>query len=156
MIYHYQSTPFVIELPDYEESEQPVVRALCTIDHETGIGGFLSKMPEGSSLYMNIFQRDNLKGSCNSALSDLIERMAENNAYDYSLVFVSTCNARHLIMGDVKHLESEIIRERFSSFPPGLNAIGFYGFGEMCPTGTRADRTAKNRFHNISFALCAI
>lgn len=156
VIYHYQSTPFVMELPDYEESEQPVVRALCTIDHETGTGGFLSKMPEGSLIYMNIFQRDNLKGSCNSTLSDLIEKMAGNNDYDYSLVFVSTCNARHLIMGDSKHLESEIISERFSSLPSRLNAIGFYGFGEICPTGTRADGTAKNRFHNISFALCAI
>ena len=156
VIYHFQSTPFVMELPDYEKDEQPVVRALCTIDHATGAGGFLSKMPEGSTIFMNELQRANLSESCNGALSNIIGKMAENTVYGYSMIFISTCNARHLLMGDAKDLESGIISERLCSLPPELNAMGFYGFGEICPTGTRADGTAKNRFHNISFALCAI
>lgn len=156
VIFHFQSTPFVMELPDYEKDEQPVVRALCTIDHTTGAGGFLSKMPEGSSLYLNVFQRDDLKESCNSSLSNLIGQMNENKGYEYSIIFISTCNARHLLMGDMKSLESDIIVEKLRNLPQGLNAMGFYGFGEMCPTGIKADGTVKNRFHNVSFALCAI
>ncbi|MCL2319228.1 MAG: FIST C-terminal domain-containing protein [Treponema sp.] len=156
VVYHFQSTPFIVELPGYEKDEQPVIRELCTIDHKTGAGGFLTKMPEGSTIYMNVFQREDLKESCRGALTDIIGKITESRDYQYSLVFISTCNARHLIMGDAKNLESEILSEKFSALPPGLNAIGFYGFGEICPTGTRADGTAKNRFHNVSFAACAI
>lgn len=156
VIYQFQSTPFVMELPDYEEDEQPVVRALCAIDHETGTGGFLSKMPEGSALYLNVLERDHLSLSCKGALSALAQKMNENKEYQYSMIFVSTCNARHLLMGDAKNLESDIISEAFRDLPPEVNVAGFYGFGEMCPTGIRDDGTAKNRFHNISFAVCAI
>jgi hypothetical protein len=156
VIYHFQSTPFVMELPDFEKDEQPVVRALVTVNHETGAGSFLSKMPEGSMLYMNEFRRDNLSKSCHEALTVITDKMAENKDYEYSMLFVSTCNARHLLMADDKSLESNILSEFLGSFPPDFNAMGFYGFGEMCPTGIRADGTAKNRFHNISFAVCAI
>ena len=156
VIYHFQSTPFVMELPDYEKNEQPVVRALSTLDHESGVGGFLTKMPEGSAIYMNMIQRENLNESCNGALADMIKKMKGNGDYVYSMIFISTCNARHLLMGDTKSLESDIISESLDGFPPGLNAMGYYGFGEICPTGTKLDGRAKNRFHNVSFALCAI
>ena len=156
VIYHFQSTPFIMELPDYGKDEQPVVRALCTIDHTTGAGGFLSKMPEGSAIYLNVFQRDNLSESCNAALTKLIDQMKKNKDYKYSMIFISTCNARHLLMGDVKNLEADIITEKLRDLTPELNAAGFYCFGEMCPTGERGDGTARNRFHNISFTLCAI
>ena len=156
VIYHFQSTPFVMELPDFEKNEQPVVRALCTIDHGTGAGGFLSKMPEGSAIYLNEFQRNDLSISCKTALSGLIEQMNENKDYSYGTIFISTCNARHLLMADDKKLESDILTDKLRELPPELNAMGFYGFGEMCPTGKKADGAAKNRFHNISFAVCAI
>ncbi|MCL2565723.1 MAG: FIST C-terminal domain-containing protein [Defluviitaleaceae bacterium] len=156
VIYHFQSTPFVMELPDFEKDEQPVVRALVTVDHENGAGSFLSKMPEGSMIYLNEFQRNELRESCKEALSNITKRMDENKGYKYSMMFISTCNARHLLMADAKNLESDILSEYLGPFPAELNAMGFYGFGEICPTGKRADGTAKNRFHNISFAVCAI
>ncbi len=156
VIFHFQSTPFVMELPDYEKNEQPVVRALVSINHATGAGGFLSKMPEGSVIYLNMFQRDDLSKSCNGALSSIIEKITENTGYEYSVMFISTCNARHLLMGEAKNLESDIISDKLSCLPPQCNAVGCYGFGEMCPTGERSDGRAKNRFHNISFAVCAI
>ena len=156
VIYHFQSTPFIMELPDYEANEQPVVRALVTVDHEAGTGSFLSKMPEGSTIYLNEFQRNELSESCKEALSNTLTHMDENKGYEYSMLFVCTCNARHLIMADSKDLESNIISDYLSKLPPEFNAMGFYGFGEICPTGKKADGTAKNRFHNISFAVCAI
>lgn len=156
VVYHFQSTPFIIELPDFEQNEQPVVRALVTIDHQNGAGSFLSKMPEGSTIYLNEFQRNELSESCKEALSNTTKMMRENQDYKYSMVFISTCNARHLLMADDKSLESGIISECFSGFPPEFNATGFYGFGEMCPTGKKPNGTAINRFHNISFAVCAI
>jgi len=154
VIYHFQSTPFVMELPDYGHNEQPVVRALCTIDHKTGAGGFLSKMPEGSLIHMDIIQKDNLIESCSSAMDDIVNEMAADTSYEYSTILVSTCNARHLIMGGASDLESSIISEKLKSLPASLNAVGYYGFGEICPT--TSDDKIKNRFHNISFAVCAI
>jgi len=156
VIYNFQSTPFIMELPDYEKDEQPVVRALCSFDHTTGAGGFLSKMPEGSSVYLSVLQRDNLKESCNGALAQLAQKMNMNRDYQYSMVFISTCNGRHLLMGESKDLESGIITESMKALSSDLDAAGFYGFGEICPTGIRDDGTAKNRFHNLSFALCAV
>ena len=156
VVFHFQSTPFVVELPDYEQDETPVVRALTTVNHETGAGGFLSKMPEGSVIYLNEFQRNELSESCKTGLTNVIERMQAQPDYEYSMLFVSTCNARHLIMADDKSLEAKTINEGLNAFPQGLNAMGFYGFGEICPTGIRADGTYKNRFHNISLAICAI
>ena len=156
VIYHFQSTPFVMELPDYVKGEQPVIRALVTIDHDTGAGSFLSKMPEGAMIYLNEFQRENLKASCKQAMDNINAQMKATPDYEYSMLFICTCNARHLIMADTKDLESNIISEQLQQWPPHFNAMGFYGFGEFCPTGTQADGTAKNRFHNISFAACAI
>ena len=152
----FHSTPFVMELPDYEKNEPPVLRALCTIDHETGTGGFLSKMPKGSKLYLSTFSLDNMRRSCKEALSSLTDQIADNSDYNYSMVFIITCNGRHGMMGSIKTLESDIVKDKLGAFPPELNATGFYAFGEICPTGERADGGAKNRFHNISFALCAI
>ena len=156
VIYHFQSTPFVVELPDYEENEEPVVRALWAVDHKTGAGGFLSKMPEGSVIYLNEFQRENLRESCRAAFSNLTKQIDESKDYEYNMIFISTCNARHLIMGGHKSLESDIMGEMLIGLPPGINAMGYYGFGEICPTGKRTDGTNKNRFHNISFAVCAL
>lgn len=156
VIYHFQSTPFVMEMPDYDPSEEPVVRALCTINHQTGAGGFLSKMPEGSTLSINLMQRSDLQESCKATFDHLMEQMQQNPDYEYSLILITTCNARHLLMGDRKNMEMDIVADKLSIFDPDLNAVGFYGFGEMCPTRLDANGRAKNRFHNISFALCAL
>lgn len=156
VISSFESTPFVMELPDYDKDEQPVLRVLCSIDHETGAGGFLSKMPEGSKLYLSVFELDNLSQSCSGALTTIVSQMTENSDYKYSMVFISTCNGRHLLMGGMKDLESGVVSKKLSQFSSELNAMGFYAFGEICPTGKRVDGKAKNRFHNVSFALCAI
>jgi len=156
VIYHFQSTPFIIELPDSEAGEEPAVRVLHTIDHETGAGGFLSKIPEGSALSLNEFERNDLGESCRDTLSDICQQITGNKDYQYSMLFICTCNARHLLMGDSKDLESDILSEKLSGAPSEVNAMGFYGFGEICPTGKRADGTARNRFHNVSFAVCAL
>jgi len=156
VVYYFQSTPFVVELPDYEKDEQPVVRVLVTVDHEKGSGSFLSKMPEGSVIYLNHFQRANLSESCKAALVDINNQMDENKDYEYSMMFISSCNARHLLMADAKNLESNILCEHMKDFNQNINAMGFYGFGEICPTGKKAGGTVRNRFHNISFAVCAI
>jgi len=154
VIYHFQSTPFVVELPDYDHNEQPVVRALCTIDHKTGAGGFLSKMPEGSLIHMNVIQKENLIESCSGAMEDIVKEMTADTNYEYSIIFISTCNARHILMSGTHDLESNIINEMLKSCPSELNAVGYYGFGEICPT--TSDNKTINRFHNISFAVCAI
>ena len=155
--FDYQSTPFAIELPDYNQAEEPLVRALCKIDVKTGTGSFLSNMPVGTALSMNVIQKDNLKGSCTAALASIKEQMRASPEYAYSMVFVSTCNGRHLLMNSTKDLETTILQECFAGLGEGLNSAGYYGFGEICPTLVSEDRKkAKNNFHNVSFAVCAI
>ena len=155
VLHHFQFTPFLMEMPDYEQSEQPVVRVLCTIDQKTGAGGFLSKMPEGSALSIVELQRENLRESCGNTLDRMVEKMRRNSDYPYCLMLISTCDTRYLLMGGAKNLEAAIVVDKLSGFDPGLNAVGFYAFGEMCPTALKTTGEAKNRFHNVSFALCA-
>ena len=152
---YFQSTPFLVELPDYDPSEPPVVRALCSLDQETGKGGFISQMPEGSTLSLAMLQRNNLLESCTAALDQILAGMAKAGDYTYSMVFVCSCNARHLLLADLKARESEILVEKLAGLNPELNAMGFYGFGELCPTGKDATNKALNRYHNMSFTVCA-
>ena len=155
VIYRFQFTPFVMELPDYEESEEPVVRVLYSIDHQTGSGGFLSKMPEGSTLSINVVQRENLAASCADTLDDIIETICRAGEKDYCMMMICTCNGRHLMMGNAKDLEANIVSGKLAGINSGINAMGFYGFGEICPTGPAGKGLLKNRYHNTSFALCA-
>ena len=155
VIFHYQATPFSVELPDYIEGEMPVIRALSTLDHEKSAGGFLSKIPVGSKMSMNVLQKNNLETSCRNTLSMVLEKMEANADYNYSLILVTTCNARYLVMGDAKRMESEILTEMLSG-RDDINAMGFYAFGEFCPTSILEDGNAVNRFHNFSVTVCAI
>ena len=152
---HFQSTPFLVELPDHDPSEPPVVRALYSLNQETGAGGFLSQMPEGSTLSIAMLQRNNLIESCTAALDQIMAGMAKATDYTYSMVFVCSCNARHLLLADLKECESEIFVEKIAGLNPELNAMGFYGFGELCPTGKDAANKSLNRYHNMSFTVCA-
>lgn len=155
VVYHFQSTPFVMEMPDYAQDEQPIVRALSTIHHDTGAGGFLSNMPEGSVLSFNYLDRNNLCASTNNTLDVLLSETQKHPDYKYRTILANSCNARHLMMGDTKDMESDIITKKLECFDEELNAIGYYAFGEMCPTAVSSEGAAKNRFHNISFAVCA-
>ncbi len=155
VLYHYQSTPFSVEFPDYVEGERPVVLTLCTFDHKTSSGGFLAKMPEGSKIRMNVLQSNNLEISCRKTMAALLDRMREEKDYAYSMIFVTSCNARYLVLGGAKKREAEIVSATFAGME-GVSAMGFYAFGEICPTSIKADGRALNRFHNCSISACAI
>ena len=156
VIYFYQSTPFVLELPDNAEDEQPTVRALLSIDHDTEAGGFLSHIPEKTSISLHMFKKENIFTSCDKTFEALTGRMRKNLDYNYSLLLIASCNARHLLMGDDKNIEARIITEKLRDFPASLNALGFYGLGEICPTRLNSAGRAKGRFHNYSIVVCAI
>ena len=135
---HFLATPFIMELPDHDPSDQAVIRALCSLNQETGSGDFLSQMPEGAMLSLTMIQMENLIESCNMALDQLVDAMAKSTDYTYSMVLVTSCNARHLLLADLKARESEILVEKLAALSPQINAAGFYGFGEVCPTGMNA------------------
>lgn len=156
LVYSFQSTPFIMELPDYGEGEEPVVRALFSIDAATEAGIFLSKMPVGSRLGVSVINADDIRHSCSDTLDLLLSRMREkrdSEGAEFSTVLVSSCNGRYVLMGDRKDLEANILHEKLSAFD-GLSAMGFYAFGEICPT-LRSSGKTRNRYHNLSFAVCA-
>lgn len=154
VVFHFGSTPFVVELPDHLDGEEPVVRDLYRVEHRTGAGIFLSDMPEGSKLSISVLDRGSLRDSCGDTLDTLVKKMREQTGGQFSTVLVSTCNARHVLMGDNKRIESDLVSSKLSEYDAGINAMGFYAFGEFCPT-TPHEGGTRNRFHNVSFALCA-
>lgn len=153
LAFHFQSSPFVVELPDYDTDEQPVVRTLFSIDKSTGAGTFLSKMPEGSRISISVFQRDDIRISSSKTVDALIDQMKEDGR-PRSVMLIVTCCGRHALMGDEKGTEISVVREKLDEIGSHLCSMGFYAFGEYCPTKCGAD-CATNRYHNISFAVCA-
>lgn len=152
VVYQFQSIPFTMEMPDYVEGEEPVIRDLFKVDSESEAGIFLADMPQGSKLSMSVIHRDDIRKSSEATFDLLLERMKASGR-EFSTVLITTCNGRHVLMGDDKQVESRVMSTKLDSMS-GISTIGFYAFGEFCPTMTSSGEM-KNRFHNQSFALCA-
>lgn len=157
LVYYFQSMPFVIAPPDLEEGEQPLFRILEEIDPESGAGIFPSEMPEGSDLSARVMTREMMIRSCEETLETIFEKIRNNPNYEYSMIFTVSCNTRLLMLGSEKKMEMEKLHSMLQEhFGGNVNDIGFYSYGEICPTIIRDDGSARNRMHSITFAVCAL
>jgi hypothetical protein len=131
----------------------PVVRTLHKVDLETGSGTAVGEVPQGSVISVGILQKSDIGISARDGLSDLADKMKQNEdgGYKYSMVFAVSCVARYYVMAGDETLETEALRE---GLPPDISLSGFYSFGEICPTSIRG--RANNAAHNESLVLLAL
>lgn len=148
-----QSTPFVVSMPDAVPGEVDVARPLFDVDAEMKSGKFICEMPVGASVTISSMNKEHILGSCEDALDALFKRMDESGR-EFSTLLTSVCNARALILGANKPAESRILQKKLRE-RDSLDAMGAYVFGEFCPTCVTSDGKVKNRFHNLTFAVCA-
>lgn len=148
------NTPFIAELPDSVPGEQPVMRVLIGVDASDSSGIFQSETPVGTKLSVTQLTKDDLVKSCESTL-ELLEQRMEASPADRSALLIVSCNGRNQILAAVKNSEADVLSRALAS-RPDMEAAGLYALGEFCPTAALSDGHMKNRYHNLSFAVCAL
>ena len=139
--YAMTSLPFMIDYCDGTPKVSKVFVAM-TEDKNALCAGI---MPEGSALYIGVFDKDDVLLTTGNAVSEML---SESN--DISCVFMYSCIARNMTLGADYFGEIDLIAEKLGDIPFTIA----YSGGEMCPTQV-SDKSAINRFHNNAFVLCA-
>jgi hypothetical protein len=145
-------TSYPMMLTREGEDEAPLMRHIAGLDHETGAGTFIADVPVGTLANICLINRDDLKVSARESMNILLEKVAEQNGYDYSLVFCVSCCGRAVILGTEPDAEAAILTELL---PKNMALCGVYCLGELSPT-RYVDAVATNRFHNCSITFCAM
>lgn len=144
------TAPFFLELPDHEIGDEEIVTPLFDIDSD-GAGIFSMTVPEGTKLSIHSMHKSDVLESCRETLDLLEHRLKASGDTDRSVMFVASCNGRNVLLGGDKSGEAHILKGMLADHP-GMEMIGCYAFGEFCPVGA----ARKNRFHNLSFAVCVM
>jgi len=102
-------------------------------------------MPQGSTLYIGITDRDDVLFTTGKAVDKII-----GDSADASGLLIYSCISRSMSFGSGQFREMELIREKLNTKLPFMMANSG---GEICPTLTLSDKTI-NRFHNNAFIAC--
>lgn len=139
--YAMTSLPFML---DYGDGTPPVSKVFIALN-ENKHAICAGVMPEGSTLYIGVFDKDDVllttREIVRSALSDIANS---------SGILVYSCVSRNMSLAADQLAELDLVREEAGGRLPFMMA---YSGGEICPTQV-SGATAINRFHNNSFILC--
>lgn len=144
-MYSMVSMPFMV---DYNDGTPPVSKIFVTMD-ENGYAVCAGKMPEGSHLYMGVFDKEDVLLTTGNAMKKIFE---ENPQAKGMLIY--SCISRLMSLGSSSMAELELVDElnKENIHVPFMMA---YSGGEMCPTEIGKGK-AVNRFHNNAFIACII
>ena len=135
------SLPFMI---NYEDGTPPVSKVFISLtpeNHALCAGA----MPEGASLYIGVFDKDDVLLTSGEAIDTVLADLEGASA-----MLIYSCISRSMSLGSDNMAELELIQEKVGDAIPLLMA---YSGGEMCPTQISNDK-AVNRFHNNTFIGC--
>jgi hypothetical protein len=102
-------------------------------------------MPEGSTLYIGVFDKDDVI----LTTGNTVKQALGENPRPSALIGYS-CISRSMSLGSDLYAELDLIRKEIAGKVPALIA---YSGGEICPTRIN-EAAAINRFHNNTFILC--
>jgi hypothetical protein len=139
--YAMTSLPFML---DYGDGTPPVSKVFIGLnEHKHAICAGV--MPEGSTLYLGVFDKDDVLLTSKEALEEALRR-----APNPSVVLGYSCISRSMTLGSDLFAELDLVRRELAGKAPLLIA---YSGGEMCPTQINQS-IAINRFHNNTFIIC--
>ena len=139
--YAMTSLPFLL---DYHDGAPKVSKIVITLTPEK-YAICAGAMPEGSTLYMAVSDKDDVMVTTGEAVSNIHEQM--DNA---SVLLIYSCIARNMSLGSEQYKEMDLINKEF------CGKLGFLmanSGGELCPT-KNTEGGAINRFHNNAFVAC--
>jgi hypothetical protein len=102
-------------------------------------------MPEGSTLYMGVFDKDDVL----LTTGKLIKRALAETPHP-SVMLVYSCISRSMSLGSDIFAEVDLIQNETAG---RVTALMAYSGGEICPTQIN-ETAAINRFHNNTIILC--
>lgn len=127
------------------------VRTLHKIDMEEGSGTAIGLIPMDATLSICSLERGDIETAATAGIRELSAKMRANEGAAYSTVMAVSCIGRYLLMKPMSDTEAVKIR---ADLPEGLTFSGFYGYGEIGPVASGAEK-ATNFAHNESLVLCA-
>ncbi|MDR2478716.1 MAG: FIST C-terminal domain-containing protein [Treponema sp.] len=139
--YALTSLPFML---DYGDSTPLVARVFIGLNeqkHAICAGA----MPEGATLYMAVFDKDDVLHTTGNAIAGALKA-----AGNISGMLIYSCLSRSMTLGSDQFAETDIVSKEIAGRFPFLIA---YSGGEICPTKISADM-AVNRFHNNTCIVC--
>jgi hypothetical protein len=148
----YSMTPFTyIETKDNGDRIS-VARGLSNVDSKTEAGIFLGSMPEGASLSIGLFTRENVAKSVENVFKCIIEE-EKKRGVKFGTILITSCSGRSLALAKDSAIEVPLFKHFIRE---GTGVAGMYAYGEYCPT--KGDKTGKeyNMFHNYTFTIMAL
>jgi hypothetical protein len=139
--YAMTSLPFMLDYGDGTPLVSKVFIGLNEQKHAICAG----VMPEGSTLYMGVFDKDDVL----LTTGKLIKRALEETPQP-SVMIGYSCISRSMTLGSDIFAEADLIQEETAGKVTTLIA---YSGGEICPTQIN-ETAAINRFHNNTIILC--
>lgn len=139
--------PLNLNIKNDDGVEVEVVRTILAIDEKEQSMTFAGDMPEGTvARFMKAnFDRiiDGASGAANMSIESLGDKKAE-------LSILVSCVGRKLVLKDRVEEEVEAVREKI-----GLQSatIGFYSYGEICPT---APTERQCQLHNQTMTITTL
>ncbi|MDR1100082.1 MAG: FIST C-terminal domain-containing protein [Treponema sp.] len=143
--YAMTSLPFML---DYMDGTPPVSKVFIGLN-ESKHAICAGAMPEGSTLYLGVLDKDDVLLTSRKAFQDALKETAEASG-----ILIYSCISRIMALGSDMFAEIEMIQKEAGGKVPFLMA---YSGGEICPTRINPDapgNAAVNRFHNNTFILC--
>jgi hypothetical protein len=139
--YAMTSLPFMLDYGDGTPMVSKVFIGLNESKHAVCAG----IMPEGSTLYMGIFDKNDVLLTTGNLIKKALGEKANP-----SVVIGYSCISRSMTLGSDIFGEVDLVRKEIAGKTPFMVA---YSGGEICPTRID-DRIAINRFHNNTFIFC--
>jgi hypothetical protein len=151
--YAMTSLPFML---DYGDGTPPVSKVFIGLNEkrEAICAGV---MPEGSTLYMGVFDKDDVLVTSRKAIQNAVSAVPKGA----SGMLIYSCISRSMSLGSDQFAETNLVRQVSAGKIPFMMA---YSGGEICPTQITKNQggdgkdsgsvTAINRFHNNTFVLC--
>lgn len=109
---------------------------------EKGAIVFFSEVRQGVTVQISSADRSAILDGCNKSIRKAFANYPHGKTPDVALVF--SCSCRRLLLGTRTEEECAVVE----SVLGGIPVIGFYGYGEIAPTGSSG---GVSKYHNETF-----
>jgi hypothetical protein len=144
--YAMTSLPFMLDYNDGTPMVSKVFIGLNENKHAICAGA----MPEGSTLYIGVFDKEDVLFTTDAAVREALKNTPNPNA-----LLIYSCISRSMSLGSDLFAEIDSVRKTLDGKAPLFMA---YSGGEMCPTkikeSSEEGNAATNRFHNNTLIIC--
>lgn len=142
---------FPLEVVGQDQQGTGLIRTILGIDEENDSLILAGDVTESEYVRLMHASTDDLIDGAQLAISNALSAPLSSTLNDEhnSLVLVTSCVGRKLVMGDRVEEELECIQEQL---PRNTNIAGFYSYGEICPS----DNKSHSKLYNQTLSMTII